>query len=96
MGCQDSVLNIMVCRDSLMGLEVKYTRYRAWSQAPDNVTHLLLEWFMRSLAFSAYIHRQDVVLHVLDHHLRHYYVPGDTDYSQDLAAKEDDISSILW
>uniref|UniRef100_A0A6V7LE95 Reverse transcriptase domain-containing protein n=1 Tax=Bracon brevicornis TaxID=1563983 RepID=A0A6V7LE95_9HYME len=69
--CQDGVINTLVYRSRIMGLQVPDTRCRACKQAPETLTHLLSA--CPTYAVSAYIHRHNAALRVLYYHLRHSY-----------------------
>nr|CAI5831945.1 unnamed protein product [Callosobruchus analis] len=71
MACQDGVVNTLVYRGRVMGMNVPDTRCRACRQAPETLMHLLSA--CKTYAGTAYVHRHNAALRVLYYHLRHSY-----------------------
>nr|CAI5858087.1 unnamed protein product [Callosobruchus analis] len=76
MACQDGVVNTLVYRGRVMGMNVPDTRCRACRQAPETLMHLLSA--CKTYAGTAYVHRQNAALRVLYYHLRHSYSIDET------------------
>nr|CAI5858217.1 unnamed protein product [Callosobruchus analis] len=71
MACQDGVINTLVYRGRVMGMNVPDTHCRACRQAPETLMHLLST--CKTYAGTAYVHRHNVAVRVLYYHLRHSY-----------------------
>nr|CAI5837629.1 unnamed protein product [Callosobruchus analis] len=71
MACQDGVVNTLVYRGRVMGMNVPDTSCRACRQAPETLMHLLSA--CKTYAGTAYVHRHNAALRVLYYHLRHSY-----------------------
>ena len=69
--CQDGVINTLVYRSRVMGVEVPDLNCRTYHQAPESLMHLLSACPI--YATSVYIHRHNAALRVLHYHLRHSY-----------------------
>nr|CAI5870488.1 unnamed protein product [Callosobruchus analis] len=71
MACQDGVVNTLIYRGRVMGMNVPDARCRACRQAPETLMHLLSA--CKTYAGTAYVHRHNAALRVLYYHLRHSY-----------------------
>lgn len=88
--CQDGVLNTLVYRRRVMGVEVPDVTCRACKKKPETLMHLLSA--CQKYAVSAYIHRHNAALRVLYYHLRHVY---GIDETPTLPYEPGDIESVV-